>query len=245
MTFSGTSDHGVTLSSAQGDPLQERTSPDEISQRGGNVLRHRRLMVAFGTPVIAVAAAGLAITLLSGTTSPSRPATVSPLRLLAASSAYQLHTPGGTPVMVDHSVPGWRSFAWLSVDGQFCSGTLGVTPQNQAVEAVGCIKPVGFGKPNKSGPPDKFYAAATVPEFQVLPPARDRALVIGLARHDVASIEITFLGEHVAAKVFRIPYGAKDAAYAAWLPLHGRTSYGTNDITAFIVRNKSGEVLTS
>lgn len=249
MTSPGTNEHGVTLSLEYEDPLMPRISPDAVIRRGARVRRRRRVVRASGTLVAAVIAAAVVIPVLRGTPPPAERAAVSPFRLLAATPAYQQHLPAGTPVEVDKSATGWRSFAWLSADDQFCSGSIGVPPQDRSAVAITCVKPVSFGSP-KSGPPYKAFAAATEPVFQVLPPPDangDKVLIIGLARSDVASIEIRFLRSDVSAAVYPIKVAGaiKAVAYAAWLPLEGKTSYGTGNITAFIARNASGRILRS
>jgi len=246
MTFPEKDGRGAALNLEYEDPLMARISPDEIIRRGGRVRRRNRIMRACGTLVVAATAAVVASTLLM---SPSKPATVSPFRLLAATSAYQMHLPAGTPVIVDQSASGWRSFVWVSVDEQFCSGTIGVSAQTRSATAITCVKPVSFGVSDKDSP--AAIGPLTEPVFQTLPPpdssgAGDSVLVIGLARNDVASVEIDFLGSHIAASVYPIYVGGtvKYVAYAARLPLNGASSYGTGDITALIARNKIGGVLT-
>jgi hypothetical protein len=195
-----------------------------------------------GLAIAAVCALAVAVPLANTLTRPGAEDPANVASLLTGTPTYTAHPPDGEPVVVDESVPGWRSLLWTSVDGQICSGTIGVSGHARGNAALTCLMVASD---------IQFPAGAApvgLPAFQALPTPFDNAdkvLVIGLARGDVGSVGITFRGHTVDATAHTIRSGLHPelVAYAAWLPLDGATSYGSGDISALVAWDTGGRLL--
>jgi hypothetical protein len=154
---------------------------------------------------------------------------------------FKQHPPTGELVIVDQSIPGWTSVVWLTDNNQLCGGTVATAGPQRGNVALTCWPPMD-SMSHGAGPP------ATKPVFQTLPDIRDgggKTLGIGVARSDVATVDVTFRNHTVSAKT--VPVTVKGqirlAAYAVWLPLNGVTAYSWQDITAVVARNNAGAVV--
>jgi len=223
------------------DPFATEVSADMIIARSRKAHRRSRVGLAAGVCAVAVVLAWLS----SGVTGWFGRGTDVGGDLasaLAATGEYAAHMPDGEPVVVDSSVAGWASVVWLSVDGQLCAGTVGVAGSARGSEAFNCWH-VGGEAMFPAG-----AAPVRLPAFEALPTPADsggKVLVIGLARADVATVDIEFHAHRVSAVVYPVTPGTGTAfgAYAAWLPVDGATSYGTADITSLVARDAADKVL--
>jgi hypothetical protein len=161
---------------------------------------------------------------------PDRP--TASAQAVAVDPVADLHRPSDPLVDLSPTVPGWRTFAFVSKEGTLCGGSASTTTTNHA---VACWVPV-YG-----GTPGDWIA---LPAFQVLPPpdaVDGKVYVIGVMRCDATEVEVTFRFETTLAQARPIPGTPGLRVYTALLPIHGATTYGTNDISALVPR-KNGEL---
>ena len=148
-----------------------------------------------------------------------------------ADPVADLHRPSDPLVDLSPTVPGWRTFAFISKDGQLCGGSASTASANQA---VACWMQV-YGTT-----PGDWIA---LPAFQTLPPpdtSDGKVYVIGVMRCDATEVEVTFRSQMTLAQTRPIPGTPGLRVYSALLPIHGATTYGTGDISA-LIPTKNGE----
>lgn len=159
------------------------------------------------------------------------------LAAIMAQPLVREHPPSGQVVIVDESLPGWASAAWVSTDNEFCSGTIATTGPKVTTMTCGT-----FDRRAATG------VTLELPVFQSLPAPQDnqgKALAIGLVRGDAVSIAVTFRNHSVVADVRPIGDDAvpRLGVYAVWLPVDGATSFSSREITTMVAKDAHGHVV--
>lgn len=153
----------------------------------------------------------------------------------------------GPPVVVDSSVPGWRTSVWLADDELFCVRAARVPGKWKAGrenEFIFCDPAPSIlastGSPSLAGKPLPFIAPLDAESRKII--------LVGTVRGRIASVSVTMFGETATSAVHRLPTtgGRYLGAYAVWLPRSrpGNNGMHLSDITAVVGRDDSGDVVT-
>ncbi len=217
------------------DPVTMRIDPDTVIRQAKRRLR-ARWMVAGMAVLVAGTAAFVARFGPAHEQGEQEPASLD--RILAASDVYRQFAPAGPPVVVDASVPGWDTVVWISAEGGFCEGPVGVAGNQRGQVLVSCTQPFSLVGPGYGEPP------VDAPVFHADPASMKgtQVLAVGFARTGVARVSMVFLGTPASATVEPVTANGrvKFGVYAIWLSPHGATSYGSTDISALTGYDSSG-----
>jgi hypothetical protein len=151
----------------------------------------------------------------------------------------------GEPVVIDASVPGWKTSAWLA-DRTFCVRVFradGKQATGRENELVFCdpapAELAAAGSPLLPAKPQPYVAP--------LDPRQRDTILVGTARGPVATVSVTMFGETATATVHRLPAasGRHVGAYALWLPHSGQGRNGMTlaDITSVVGRDSAGAIV--
>jgi hypothetical protein len=215
------------------DPLAPSIEIDAIIATGRR-LRLRRRIVAGASACLVVAAVAIGATPFTGAF-PGSSAPASPSDVVARELAA-LH-PADTPlVMLDQPHAGYQEFAYVDGNGDAGGGFIEVSgPQ------IGFLSHIG---PWQSAADASNPAKMIKPVFQVPVDPRDAALAIGFAPAGTARVATTFKGTTTVVSVTTVVAGSHGfVAYAAFLPLHGSTSWSDRDITSVIATDADGRIV--
>lgn len=216
------------------DPRAAHIDPDAVIRRAKRRVRARWLAAGMAVMVAGTAAFAARFVPTDGQ-SEQQPASLD--RVLAASEIYHQYPPAGPPVVVDASVPGWETVAWITTGGGFCDGPVGIAGDQRGRVLASCVQPFSLVTPNGTPPvaPPVFHGdPASMRGTQVL--------AVGLARTGVTRVSMVFLGTPASATVEpATAYGRVEfGVYAIWLSTRGAASYDSADISAITGYDSSG-----
>lgn len=153
----------------------------------------------------------------------------------------------GQPVVLDASVPGWTTSAWLARES-FCvrvarsDGKLRKGRENQLI----FCGPVPPGLDVVGSP---LIPAKPVPYVAPQDPRRQKTILVGTVRGAITEVSVTLYGTTATGVVRPLPAtaGRQVGAYVVWLPSSGPNNSGlsTSDITALIGRDSRGVTVAS
>lgn len=145
----------------------------------------------------------------------------------------------GRLTTIDHPIPGWKTIAWLSTNGAFCTATYSPVDRRQYVDC----EPAA-GTLSVDGPP--ALAGRPVPYVVATEAREDRQLFIGTLRGAASTVDVTVFGTTVTNRVVPLAGdGPTVGVYVAWLPVVGHGGFRSSDITDVVARDSTGAVIAS
>jgi hypothetical protein len=149
----------------------------------------------------------------------------------------------GEPVVLDTTIPGWQTTAWLS-DETFCvrAARTGKHKRGKANDEVSCEPaPAALTTPGPA-----LLPAKPLPYLMPQDPDSRKIILVGTVRGAIVQVAVTMFGQTETATVHAVPVtgGGQIGAYAVWLPSSGRDRSGMRltDVTA-VGYDASGTVI--
>jgi hypothetical protein len=217
------------------DPLAPAFAPDDIVVRAVRFRRRRRLTIAATTMagVLAVIAAlGFPVWWQQG----ARGTTAgNPYGTNLADPVADQHLASDPIVVLDVS-HGWKSFVYYSLAGEVCSGAIAVSGGSPGFFTGGCGEKV-----------DTSHAWVEKPLPTAVFVGPDETLWIGLVEGPASTVKLEFMGETVIAPVVPVQVHGLIGlgAYAMWIPTHGATSYGSEDMSDVVATTIGGKLVAT